>query len=178
MNKTKRLMIMSIAAILALTSFAISSCAVSTEVKSDLSKISEFEAVDFDGNEVTQEVFQDAKLTMINYWGTYCMPCINEMPELAKINKEYEDFQLIGVPIDVDFSKPDSEEYKKALNILEEAGADFRNISLAGEVLEFAKAIPGIPTTIFVDSEGNMVGDPVVGAQTDQYRERIEEFLK
>ena len=147
-------------------------------VDTDMTKIAEFTTVDIEGNEVTQDIFADADITMINYWGTYCMPCINEMPEIAAISEEYEGrAQVIGVPIDVSFSQPDSENYKDMLKILDEADAHFTNIDLAGDILEFAKAIPGVPTTIFVDKEGNIVGDPVIGAHTDEYRRALDDYL-
>lgn len=47
-----------------------------------------FTATDFKGNPVTSEIFAKNKLTMVNIWGTFCGPCIREMPDLARINKE------------------------------------------------------------------------------------------
>lgn len=141
--------------------------------------ISEFTTVDLDGNEVTQAVFADAKITMINYWATYCSPCIKELPELQKISKKYEgDAQIIGVVIDTDFSKKDSVQYKNALKYLEWAEADYLNIELAGGLLDYAQTLEYVPTTIFVDSDGNIIGDPVIGPMTDEYKQRIEEYLE
>ena len=141
--------------------------------------ISEFTTVDLDGNEVTQSVFTDAKITMINFWGTYCNPCIKEMPEIQKISKKYEgDAQIIGVPIDVDFSDKDSAAYKNALKYLEWAEADFLNIQLSGGLAEYAQTMEYVPTTIFVDSEGNLIGEPVIGPMTEEYKQRIEEYLE
>lgn len=47
-----------------------------------------FTATDFKGNPVTSEIFAKNKLTMVNIWGTFCGPCIREMPDLARINEE------------------------------------------------------------------------------------------
>ena len=89
---------------------------------------------------MTQAVFADAKITMINFWGTYCSPCIKELPELQKISKKYEgDAQVIGVVIDADFSDKDSAAYKNALKYLEWAEADFLNIQLAGGLMNMPK---------------------------------------
>ena len=141
-------------------------------------KIAEFAGLDLAGNEVSQDLFANADITMINYWGTYCPPCIAEMPELAKLEGEYDGrLQLIGVPIDVDFSKPDSKEYKAALEILESAGAKYKNIQPTGGIAEYTKYMQYVPTSIFVDSEGNIVGGPVVGGNFDEYRNTIEGYL-
>jgi thiol-disulfide isomerase/thioredoxin len=146
---------------------------------SGIKTIGEFTTVDLDGNEVTQDVFADAKITMINFWGTYCNPCIKELPELQKISKKYEgDAQLIGVPIDVDFSDKDSAAYKNALKYLEWAEADYLNIQIAGGLLEYAQTMQYVPTSIFVDSEGNIICDPVIGPMTDDYKQVIEDYLE
>ena len=152
---------------------------VSTEPTSGIKAITEFTTVDLDGNEVTQDVFADAKITMINYWGTYCSPCIKELPELQKISKKYEgDAQLIGVPVDVDFSDKDSAAYKNALKYLEWAEADYLNIQMAGGLLEYAQTMQYVPTSIFVDSEGNLIGDPVIGPLPEDYKQIIEDYLE
>lgn len=151
----------------------------SAETSAAAKTISEFTTVDLDGNEVTQAVFADAKITMINFWGTYCNPCIKEMPELQKMSTKYEgDAQIIGVPVDVDFSDRDSAAYKNALKYLEWAEADFLNIQLAGGLMEYAETMEYVPTTIFVDPEGNLIGEPVIGPMTEEYKQRIEEYLE
>ena len=42
-----------------------------------------FESQDLDGNKITSDIFSNNIITMINIWGTFCGPCIREMPELA-----------------------------------------------------------------------------------------------
>ena len=149
-----------------------------SDSSNEITGINEFTSVDLQGNEITQDVFAEADVTMINFWGTYCGPCISEMPELQKISEEYEGrAQVIGVVIDVDFDKPDSSEYQSALSILDEAGAKFRNIRPMGGLAEYMMNLQYVPTTIFVDNEGNIIGQPTVGADADRYRERLDEYL-
>ena len=141
-------------------------------------QISEFDSTDLAGGQVTNEVLGDADLTMLNFWGTFCPPCIKEMPDLAKLEGEYDGrLQLIGVVMDVDFTKPDSNEYKSALEILSNAGAAFKNISPSGDIANYANSIQYVPTTIFVDPEGSIVGEPVIGANVDEYKKVIEGYL-
>lgn len=154
---------------------------VSLEDASKLSvtEIGEFASTDLDGNEITQEVFSQADITMINFWGTFCPPCIKEMPDIQKISEDYAGkAQVVGVPLDVDFDNPDSDEYKSALKILEDAGADFTNIKPVGGLKELGDGMQFVPTTIFVDSEGKVIGDAVVGANLSEYKARIDEYLE
>ena len=62
-----------------------------------------FESVDLDGKEITSELYSNNKLTMINIWGTFCGPCIREMPGLAKLSEENKakGVEIIGIPIDI-----------------------------------------------------------------------------
>ena len=60
-----------------------------------------FSAKDIDGKNVSEKVFADSKITMVNVWGTFCGPCIREMPDLGVLNKKYgDDFQIVGIVID------------------------------------------------------------------------------
>lgn len=62
----------------------------------------EFATHDIMGNEVTNEVFKDAELTVVNVWGTFCGPCIEEMPDLQTLFEKYSGkVQLIGIVGDV-----------------------------------------------------------------------------
>lgn len=50
-----------------------------------------FTTTDLNGNEVTEAMFADYDLTMINIWATFCGPCINEMPHLGELAAEYKE---------------------------------------------------------------------------------------
>lgn len=60
-----------------------------------------FETTDLDGNVVrSADVFKGHRLTMVNVWGTFCGPCIGEMPELEKLNYrlKQKDCAIVGEP--------------------------------------------------------------------------------
>ena len=113
-----------------------------------------FDTQTLEGEEVTEEIFTQADLTMVNIWGTFCGPCINEMPDLGEISREYKDkgFQIVGMLCDV--AEPGDE---TALQIVEETNADYMHIvasdDLQGGILQY---VTGVPTTIFVDKNGNI----------------------
>lgn len=131
-----------------------------------------FTTVDLSGKKITEDIFKDKKLTMINIWATFCGPCINEMPDLAALNKEYadKDFQVIGIVCDVSYSSEgfyDNSLYQSAVEIAEMTGADYVNL-LPSKSLDLIKLreVYSVPETIFVDENGEIVGTNYVGSKS------------
>ena len=61
-----------------------------------------FSTTDINGAPVDSSIFSEKKLTVVNVWGTFCGPCIEEMPELADWAREMgDDIQLIGIVGDI-----------------------------------------------------------------------------
>ena len=113
---------------------------------------------------------------MVNVWGTYCPPCIGEMPDLEKLSQSLpENAQIVGLICDVTYQN--SEDTQKAIDICEKAGVTYTNIVLDESLLKFSSQFYYIPTTFFVDSEGKMIGDMIIGADLNSYVERLEELL-
>lgn len=141
-------------------------------------KMVSFNSEDLDGNAVTEKIFAEKDLTVVNIWGTFCGPCIQEMPELAAWAKEMPDnVQLIGLVEDIN-GVNDTEHIKLARQILKEADANFLNI-IAGteDFYDILVSLIGVPTTIFVDKNGNIVGRPIIGANVDGYKKFVEQYL-
>lgn len=137
----------------------------------------DFNTEDLLGNAVTNDIFAEADLTVVNVWGTFCGPCINEMPELAEWSDAMpENVQIIGIVGDI-AGKEDTEHLELAKTIVDEAGVNFTNIIPNDDLETFMRGIYGYPTTFFVDGEGNIVGDPVIGAYVDTYKNFVEEYL-
>jgi len=140
--------------------------------------LNEFETMTFDDKIFDQDDFSDYDITMINIWGTFCGPCIKELPELAELAKEIpENVNLIGLCTDYS----GNEEYAKKL--LSDVDAEYTNIVLSPELQNsFAKNIQYVPTTVFVDSKGNIIGRIKVGAPAgdvkEAYMKLIEEALE
>lgn len=131
-----------------------------------------FSAVSVDGQPVNQSVFADKKLTMINIWATYCGPCIREMPDLAKLNTAYgDDFQIIGIPVDVVDFRLLVQDDKMALakDIIETTGADYLHIIPSGSLFSIhLDEVQAVPETVFVDKNGRQVGDIYLGSRTEE----------
>ena len=129
-----------------------------------------FTSTEIYGQPVDQTVFTDYKLTMINVWGTFCAPCIREMPELGEISIEYADrgFAVIGVPADITDKngKVKTAEFDDALDIIETTQANYLHIvPSAGMISAKLGSIQSLPQTIFVDSQGRQVGEVYAGSK-------------
>lgn len=137
--------------------------------------IGAFQTTDLEGNEVTEAVFAQADVTFVNVWGTFCPPCIGEMPELEEIHKDLPDrFQMIGVLCDV--SGENSAQYPTALEIVEKTGVTYPSLIGSESMEDFLGTISAVPVSFFVDSDGCVIGDPVIGADIETYKARIEEL--
>ena len=137
-----------------------------------------FKTTDLAGNAVdSKELFAKNKVTMINIWGTYCGPCVEEMPELEQMSKEYADKGAAIVGLVVDVSEADDSKLADAKDIIKDTGVTYLNLK-AWDGSKDQLSAPGTPTTYFVDSTGNLIGDPVVGANVLKYRQTLDELLK
>lgn len=130
--------------------------------------LSDFSTTDLDGNAADESVFADNKLTMVNVWATFCGPCIAEMPDLGKLAAEYADkgLGIVGLVADVTDSDGalDETQMQLARDIVSETGADYLHL-VPGEGLNgLLSQVSGVPTTLFVDSEGRQVGKAYIGS--------------
>ena len=145
--------------------------------QTDTTAFPSFTAADLDGNTVTESIFGEKDLTILNIWGTFCGPCIGEMPELGEWAKEMPDnVQIVGLIIDID-GEDDTEHRDLAVDITQQAGVDFTNLIANADFAPILKDVIGVPTTLFIDGEGNLVGDPIVGADVDGYKTFVEDYL-
>lgn len=141
-------------------------------------KTIEFETKTIDGKKIDSSIFEDYELTMVNIWATFCGPCIAEMPDIQNLYDEVKNknINVVGIISDI----PDDENEELAKQILDKKDVKFANI-VPDEKLNkgILKDISGVPTTIFVDSEGNMVGEPIVGSRSkEEYKKKIEKILE
>ena len=135
-----------------------------------------FTSETLEGTEITQDIFAEADFTMVNIWGTFCGPCIREMPELGEISREYceKGVQIVGMLCDVYESGDET-----ALKIVEETQADYIHIVASSDLQNgILRQVQAVPTTIFVDSEGNQIGEIYTGSRDKKgWTEIIEETL-
>lgn len=120
-----------------------------------------FNGVTLTGEAVNQDILSGHKVTMLNIWGTFCNPCIREMPDLAALNEAYDEgeFQVIGLVIDaLDQGGVSSAVIDLAWEIIDLTGADYMHL-LPSYDLSVVKlnSVMSVPETVFLDSEGNIL---------------------
>ena len=134
-----------------------------------MQKFPAFEGKDLDGNTVkSDELFSGNAVTVVNFWFTTCNPCVGELAELDALNKELakKGGALIGV--NTFTLDGDKAAIADAKDVLAKKGATYQNVYFDsdGEAGKFTTNIFAYPTTYVVDRNGNIVGDPIVGAVT------------
>ena len=136
-----------------------------------MQKFPAFEGKDLDGNPVkSDELFSANAVTVVNFWFTTCNPCVGELAELDALNKELagKGGALIGV--NTFTLDGDEAAISEAKDVLAKKGATYQNVYFDsdGEAGKFTTNIFAYPTTYVVDRNGNIVGDPIVGAITEE----------
>ena len=136
-----------------------------------MQKFPTFEGKDLDGNTVkSDELFSANAVTVVNFWFTTCNPCVGELAELDALNKELakKGGSLIGV--NTFTLDGDEAAISEAKDVLAKKGATYQNVyfNSDGEAGKFTTNIFAYPTTYVVDRNGNIVGEPIVGAITEK----------
>ena len=136
-----------------------------------MQKFPAFEGKDLDGNTVkSDELFSANAVTVVNFWFTTCNPCVGELSDLDALNKELAEKggSLIGV--NTFTLDGDETAISEAKDVLAKKGATYQNVYFDsdGEAGKFTTNIFAYPTTYVVDRNGNIVGDPIVGAITEK----------
>ena len=144
-----------------------------------------FKSVALTGEAVDQSIFAGHKLTMINIWGTYCNPCIAEMPDLGDLNREYEDgeFQVVGMIVDM--LNTDGSVHPMAVEaawqIIDATGADYMHLLPTDDIILMKlQYLMAVPETVFVDSQGNVLTPQMqyLGARSyEEWKEIIDGLL-
>ena len=142
-----------------------------------------FSATDLDGKAIDNSFFASHRVTMVNVWGTFCGPCINEMPDLAQLPAAFApaDFALVGIVADTSYqnTSANAETNATARQLVASAQATYPSIIPDRVLVE--QVLPGVsvvPTTFFVDSSGTLIGDPIEGSGTkEQWINLIQSVL-
>lgn len=136
-----------------------------------------FTSTTLSGVEVSDDIFSDYDLTMVNIWATWCSPCVKEMPDLAQLYTMLPDsMNMFTICSDASTSE------ELALTILEDCSAEFDTVIANDEVnSNILSRISAFPTSIFVDSSGEVMyfieGAPNSDDIAGVYLELMEDIL-
>lgn len=133
-----------------------------TEATSPFSNLS---GKDFNGNPVDESLFSKNAVTVVNFWFNSCKPCVAELSKLNELNEAIRSMGGEVVGINTETFNGNKTAIKEASAILESQGAKYRNLSIdsSSNAGKYASDIMAFPTTILVDRNGNIVGDPMLG---------------
>lgn len=136
----------------------------------DESPFKNFSGQDFDGNSVDESLFSENAVTVVNFWFTGCKPCVAELSKLNELNDTLQSMGGEVIGINTETFDGNEAAIKEAAAILESQKAEYRNLSVnsASDAGKYASGIMAFPTTILVDRNGNIVGEPVLGGIDNQ----------
>jgi len=127
---------------------------------------------DLSGKQVSLSDYE-GMVIVLNFWATWCPPCVHEIPALIKLHSEYAGSGLVVIGIALD-----GEGQKKVGPFAQQAGMNYPVLLGADGVA--AKAfggVRGIPTTFFIDRSGR-IRQKIVGGRTyAQFEQAVEELV-
>ena len=136
----------------------------------DASPFRDFSGQDYDGNTVDKSLFSNNAVTVVNFWFTGCKPCVAELSKLNELNDAIKSMGGEVVGINTETFDANKDAIKEAASVLESQGAKYRNLSIDSDSAagKYASDIMAFPTTILVDRNGNIVGEPMLGGIDNQ----------
>ena len=128
-----------------------------------------FKGKDLDGNDVDDSLFAQNKVTVVNFWFSGCKPCVEELSKLNELNDKLKEMGGKVVGINTDTLDNNQDGIKEAKEILKAQGASYKNLTFDSDsaVGKYAGDIMAFPTTVLVDKDGNIVGEPFMGGIDD-----------
>ena len=137
-----------------------------------------FKGKDLDGNDVDDSLFAKNKVTVVNFWFSGCKPCVGELSKLNELNEKLKEMGGEVVGINTDTLDDNQDGIKEAKEILKAQGASYKNLTFDSDstVGKYAGNIMAFPTTVLVDKDGNIIGEPFMGGIDDQ--SNYEQLMK
>ena len=129
-----------------------------------------FKGKDLDGNDVDESLFAQNKVTVVNFWFSGCKPCVEELSKLNELNDKIKEMGGEVVGINTDTLDDNQDGIKEAKEILKAQGASYKNLTFNSDstVGKYAGNLMAFPTTVLVDKDGNIIGEPFMGGINDQ----------
>nr|WP_291578242.1 TlpA disulfide reductase family protein [Clostridium sp. UBA6640] len=147
-----------------------------SDEKSSFQPAVDFIVYDKDNNEVKLSEYKGKKAVVVNFWASWCSPCKYEMPYFQEATNKYNNGDLEILMINVTDGMRETKE--SAEGFMEREGY---NMNVMFDIdLDAANKyqLNGIPRTIFIDKEGNIVYDHVGIMDEEMLNENINKIIK
>lgn len=127
---------------------------------------------DLDGKEVSSSQFQ-GKVVVVDFWATWCVPCVEELPGYIKLQDKYGKAGLVIVGVSLDETGPD-----QVKQFVKQKGMNYQVVTAKIDEAEaLFGGIEGIPTTFLIDRTGE-IRDRKAGAEpAAEYEKKIKALL-
>ncbi len=144
-------------------------------------KLPVFTAKDQNGGDYGIADIEKNNATVINLWFTGCSACIEEMDELNNLADELhkeEGVEFISMCTDVNYDESTKEAFDR---IIADKKPTYKALAVdyEGDMKDYLETIFAYPTTIVVDKNGKIIGDPIEGALIPQeQKDKLKENIK
>lgn len=138
---------------------------------SSLERAPEFLLENLDGQKVHSSNFK-GKIVLLNFWATWCPPCIEEIPSLKSLHRAYqsEGVEVVGINLDEGSSA-------RVKSFVAKIGIPYPILIGNDEVTRAFGGIRGIPTTFLIDRQGRVVKKFMGGRSKRTFEEAIQQLL-
>ena len=126
-----------------------------------------FELEDMQGNLVNLEDLQ-GQIVVLNFWATWCGPCVEEMPMLERYQSQHPEILLIGINKE--------EERSKVQKFLDETGFSYLNLLDPRAQVAEQYRVMTLPSTFFIDENGMIRFQHIGVLSEDQFDYYLEEM--
>jgi len=130
-------------------------------------KATDFKLKDLNGNELSLSDLRGKKV-FLNFWATWCPPCKAEMPEIEKLYQETKNSDLVILTVDI------GEPLSDVKTFIDQNNYNFKVLLDSNQKVAAQYGISAIPTSFFIDKEGNIISKHTGPMNTDQMKEYIK----
>ena len=102
----------------------------------------------FEGGEGTLADFE-GKPVVLNFFASWCAPCVTEMPEFEEVHQEFGD-EVVFLGMNSQDRREDGE------RIVDETGVTYVIAADTGQAMESGIGVFGMPTTVFISADGTI----------------------
>ena len=126
-------------------------------------KFTDFEMTDIEGAPARLSDFAGkGKLVLVDFWASWCGPCVHEMPTIVEAYAKYKDrgLEIVGVSLD-----EDADSWKQAVKRLKMTWPQLSDLKGWRSTAAQRYAVNSIPHTVLIDAEGNIIDRNLRGPQ-------------